>query len=335
MMQWMPPDESRAGVDARLAAAIASVPAGPWAVGVSGGADSVALLSLLRRRADVAPHVVHLDHEARGDASARDARFVAELAAAWGLPATVVRWRDVEPLLRVRPRNRSALFRAGRIHLFRQVVATNALSGIILAHHADDVAETVLQRLVRGAGVTGLYGLRPRGRLGGLLVLRPLLAVDRKGIREYLRAIGQAWREDDSNASPRYQRNRLRSVLCHRPDVARALREIGEAARSTADWLDRQLPSTAGPLNCGMLTDLPAPLARHLARRWLAANGSPPGDVGPRVVGRLLEMAADAASPPREHFPGGVLVRRRGGTLSVAEPKPASGRSGKTGRGAG
>ena len=335
MIQWMASQECHAEVDARLAAAVASAPAGAWAVGVSGGADSVALLSLLRRRADVAPHVVHLDHEARGEASAEDAGFVAELAAAWGLPATVARWRDVEPLLRRRPRNRSALFRAGRIHVFRQVVATNGLSGVILAHHAGDVAETALQRLVRGAGVTGLSGPRPRGRLGGLLVVRPLLGVEPESLREYLRATGQSWREDDSNASPRYERNRVRSVLRRRPELARALRDLGEAAQSVADWLERESPPATGPVNCLMVAELPAPLARHLARRWLAANGSPAEELGPRVVGRLLGMAADAASPARGHFPGGVLVRRRGGMLSVAEPTPAPEPPGKTGGGAG
>src|SRR5688500_9427462 len=82
-----------------LTDAVASGPPGGWAVGVSGGADSVALLSLLRARQDLSLHVAHLDHETRGRASTDDAAFVAELAATWRLPCTVARWRDVEPEL--------------------------------------------------------------------------------------------------------------------------------------------------------------------------------------------------------------------------------------------
>src|SRR3982750_439033 len=85
-----------------LMEAIATVPAGVWAVGVSGGADSVALLSLLRTRADLLLHVVHLDHETRGQDSTGDATFVADLARQWNLPCTVARWRDIEPHLALR-----------------------------------------------------------------------------------------------------------------------------------------------------------------------------------------------------------------------------------------
>src|SRR5437764_7856104 len=121
-----------------LRAAVGSVPPGGWAVGVSGGADSVALLSLLRARRELSLHVVHLDHETRGEASAGDARFVESLAREWGLPVTVARWRDVEPLLAETTRNASARFRAGRIVLSRQVADQNKLRGVSVAPHPND-----------------------------------------------------------------------------------------------------------------------------------------------------------------------------------------------------
>src|SRR5689334_21231457 len=95
-------------------AAVAAVTAAAWTVGVSGGADSVALLSLLRHRADVSPHVVHLDHGTRGPARTGDVAFVSALAARRGLPCTVARWRDVAPEVPARLSNPSARFRAGR-----------------------------------------------------------------------------------------------------------------------------------------------------------------------------------------------------------------------------
>ena len=91
-----------------------------------------------------------------------------------------------------------------RLALFRSIVKREKLSGVILAHHADDQAETVLSRLLRGSGYTGLAGMLPRASVCGLMILRPLLDVRREMLRKYLRSIGEAWREDLSNRSPQY-----------------------------------------------------------------------------------------------------------------------------------
>jgi tRNA(Ile)-lysidine synthase len=303
---------------AEMVDAVASVPPGGWAVGVSGGADSVALLSILRSRGDVAFHVVHLDHETRGEASAGDARFVAELAGRWRLPCTVARWRDVEGEVGPAVRNASARFRAGRWALFRRVVAAHGLQGVILAHHADDQAETVMLRLLRGSGPSGLGGMRPRAVVGGIVVLRPLLRTRRVALRDWLRAAGQAWREDESNESDKYLRNRVRCALASRPGLTDALIEVSDAAREVAAWTGRNATRAEGPeLGVATLRDVPTPLARETARRWLTDRGAPAGELTGEVLDRLVLMAADAASPARQHFPGGVLVRRRSGRLFV------------------
>ena len=302
-----------------LTRAVAAVPPGGYAVGVSGGADSVALLLLLRRRSDLVLEVVHLNHETRGDASDADATFVAQLATGLGLRAALARWGDVKPMLTGAPRNRSARFRAGRMALFRHVVTTDRLDGVILAHHADDVAETVLQRLLRGGPVTGLAALRPRTTINGLVVLRPLLSVRRAELRQFLFDQNQPWREDESNASPRYQRNRLRRLLAARPDLTEPLLELGAVAAEVKDWLRRTAPRAGEQLATTLLQDLPEPLALETARRWLQGRGVPPGELTSAVLHRLVTMATDAATPPRQHFPGKTLVRRRGGMLWVEE----------------
>src|SRR6266536_852570 len=147
-----------------LETTVAAVPGGAWAVGVSGGADSVALLALLRRRTDLRCHAVHLDHETRAGESAADARFVAELCANWGVNLTLARRGELERGAGEWPANRSARFRALRLELFRQACAAQQLRGVILAHHADDQAETILQRLLRGSGPAGLVGMWPQTR---------------------------------------------------------------------------------------------------------------------------------------------------------------------------
>jgi tRNA(Ile)-lysidine synthase len=299
--------------------AIALVPAGPWAVAVSGGADSVALLSLVRRRADIRAHVVHLDHETREGASAADARFVAELCAAWGIACTVARRGEVEPDRGALPVNLSARFRAARLALYRQVCAREGLQGVVLAHHAGDQAETILQRLLRGSGSAGLIGMRARTCVGGLVLLRPLLGVPGARLRELLTSIGQAWREDASNASPAYQRNRVRAVLAAHPELSVTVRDLGCAAARLTEWARDAAPVLGNVFETAMLGDLPDVLAVEAARAWLARQGASPGELSPGVLSRLIEMARDAATAPRAHFPGRLLVIRRGGRVSAVK----------------
>jgi len=323
----MTPADAQPPPDDALHAAIARVPAGPWAIGVSGGADSVALLALLRDRTDIAPHIVHLDHQARGAESAADAAFVANLARRWSLPATIATRTEIEPLVPHPPSNPSARYRALRLALFRDAVARHALAGVLLAHHADDQAETVLLRLLRGTTSPALAGMSPRTDLAGLLVLRPLLAVPRDTLRAHIRTRGLSWREDPSNAADAYARNRARKLLAAHPALADHLRNVGGAMNGVKQWLDEVTPRLPNPFPARTLADLPAPIAREAARRWLLARGAPPDAVTPDVAHRLILMAADAAAPPRQHFPGQLLVRRRQGNLFVEEiPVPASNR---------
>src|SRR4051794_16756002 len=183
-----------------LSKAIACVPAGAWGVGVSGGADSVALLHLLCDRADLSLHVVHLDHETRAGASAADAGYVRELSKRLGLACTIARRSDVEAETAHLPANRSSRYRAARFELFLRVVTEHRLAGVVLAHHFDDQVETVFQRLLRGSGPAGLGGMAEQTIVRGVTVVRPLLGVRRAALREMLEARGIAWREDASNA---------------------------------------------------------------------------------------------------------------------------------------
>lgn len=293
------------------------MPAGAWAAGVSGGADSVALLSLLRSREDLQLTVVHLDHETRHGASAADAAFVRDLCADWGIPCVVATLSELERGLPQRERNLSSRWRLARLALYRRVVKARALHGVILAHHRDDQAETIFQRLLRGSPPTGLTGMARQTRLGGLTVCRPLLGVDSLSLRAYLRAQGQAWRDDASNASPRYARNRIRRLLTARPALVAPLIELGECCRDWTAWLDAQTPVLAERLRIADVRALPPPIARRSLSRWLRERSGMIAE--PSAVQSLLEMALDAAAPARRHFAGGVLVHRRGGEIFVAQ----------------
>jgi tRNA(Ile)-lysidine synthase len=298
-----------------MSEALASVPPGSWAVGVSGGGDSVALLLLLReRRPDLQLHVVHLNHETRGADSEADATFVADLAASLALPCTIARISDL--VLSDPPANESARFRAARLALFERAVAERQLHGVILAHHADDQAETVLQRLLRGAGPTALGSIRGDSRVDGLHILHPLLGVRAADLRAELARRSASWREDASNESDKYLRNRLRRLLRADDRLTAAVLALGHACADWRDWLDAAAPHLAESFHVSAFHDLPDPLARHAARSWLRSRGAGADDLGPAVIDRLLAMARDAATPPRQSFPRSMIVHRRRGIIT-------------------
>lgn len=305
--------------ESALNAAIAIVPSGSWAVGVSGGADSVALLWLLRRRNDLSLHVVHLDHQTRGLQSTQDAQFVAELSAKWKLPCTVALRGQIEPLVNDLPSNPSARYRAVRLALFKQVVRTNNLAGVILAHHADDQAETVLHRLLRSSSYAGLAGMSTIAQIGELTILRPLLGVRRQDLRACLLTNSIPWREDTSNLSAQYLRNRLRKLLVAHPQLVHVMLELSAACRQLRDWARSAAPVLDENISVRELSRLPRILASESVRRWLIDRGMPVQQIEPAVIQRLLIMAADAASPGKQDFPGGLRLRRRKGMLMVEQ----------------
>ncbi len=206
-------------------------PGEPLLIGVSGGADSVALLHMLVALG-YRPHVCHLNHRWRGAASNADAEYVRRLAKHLGLPATIGS-RKV-------PHTEAAARRA-RQAFFERVAKRTGIHTLVLAHTADDQAETFLLRLLRGAGTTGLGGIWPDRQMGKLRVVRPLLEVTRAEIIKYLKSHHRTWREDASNADRRYLRNRIRHELLpllerdYNPGIRRVLRRTAEILRAEAE----------------------------------------------------------------------------------------------------
>ncbi|MXW78829.1 MAG: tRNA lysidine(34) synthetase TilS [Gemmatimonadetes bacterium] len=176
-------------------------------VAASGGVDSTVLLDVLDGLG-YQLHVAHLDHALRPD-SADDSRFVADEAKRRGLPCSVER-RDVGAYARTEGLSLEEAGRRQRYIFLDQVADRTGSQFIALGHHADDQAETVILRLLRGSGATGLRGMEivREGRY-----LRPLLRVRRAEIEEYARQRGLCYREDPSNRDWRFLRNRVRGEL--------------------------------------------------------------------------------------------------------------------------
>lgn len=202
-------------------------------VAVSGGPDSVCLLSVLidlAKDLELSLHVAHLDHMFRGKESADEALFVADLAKKSGIPATIEKI-DVPAFCAQRGLSAQAGAREVRYRFLAEVAAKINATRIATGHTATDQAETFLLRLLRGAGVSGLSAIPPvRG-----IIIRPLIEVTREEVLEYLRMSGLEYVSDPSNAKPVYTRNRIRMELL--PALRRFNPRIVETLASEAAFL--------------------------------------------------------------------------------------------------
>jgi len=240
-------------------------PADRVVVGVSGGADSVALLRLLAAYAPGAGRrmlAVHVHHGLRGPAADADQRFVLRVCARLGVPCAVYRGQAAAWARRWHLPLEEAGRRLRHACLLDAAAAFRARA-VALAHHQDDQAETLLLHLLRGAGGRGLSAMRAvrpfphPGAPPGLKLLRPLLGVPRAALENYLRAAGGSWRRDRTNRDLGFARNRIRHQLI--PSLQKNFNPRATAALSqSADLLAKD-------------DDLLA----EMARRALARTGRP------------------------------------------------------------
>ncbi len=265
---------------AALAIADASLsPAAPWCVAFSGGADSLALLHTLlalypSQRARL--HALHFNHRLRGLASDADELFCRETCAALGVPFHSASWHEVPAAA-----SESAA-RSARHTFFAETMSALGARVLFTGHQLDDIAETQLMRLARGSSSSGLAAPRPvQLHRDGRTFLRPLLTLRKTEILTALRAAGLGWREDASNATGDYFRNRVRHEVLpalhaaspHDPLSGAALtRELlDEDAAALDAWLDELLPAsslTTYSLQLTPLLDRPRALWRRALRRW-------------------------------------------------------------------
>ncbi len=289
-------------------------------VAVSGGADSVCLLHLLLELAaarDLHLTVLHLNHRLRGPESDADAAFVRDLALNLCLPA-VLRDSDVAAI----PGNLEQAARAARLAFFRQMIASGAVDRVAVGHTASDQAETVLYRFLRGSGSAGLAGVRPVTSSG---IIRPLLAIERSEVEHYLRHRHISWREDSTNTSPRFARNRIRHELL--PELARSWNPaIARTLAHTADWAlaeeeywaaetdrlaaEHLLPNGSGLLlRTDVLAALPLAAARRLVRRAVEQVKGNLRGVEFSHIAAILEIASRSRGNGGCGLPGVRIVR--------------------------
>ena len=285
---------------------------------VSGGPDSTALLLMAAewaaRRETTWIAAATVDHGLR-PASAAEAASVAQLCERLGVPHRTLVWAGAKPSTRVQEIAREARYR-----LLADRARTIGAGTIVTAHHADDQAETVLFRLMRGSGVAGLSGMAPMSERDGISIARPLLGVAKSALIAFARARGVAFVEDPSNADPRYARTRLRRLIAGLAAegldsggltrLARRAAEADEALERMTDEVEQRL-GAEGPIDAIAL--FAAPLAivqRILLRRTAAAGGRDPSRIG------LEKIEALALSLREASMRGQALSANVGGAVA-------------------
>jgi tRNA(Ile)-lysidine synthase len=280
---------------------------------VSGGPDSVALLLALLGLGGE-PAVLHVDHGLRGDESREDAEFVRALCERLGVRCEVRRLRLADgPNLQERAREE-------RYRLAEEVADELGLGSIAAGHTADDVAETVMMNLARGAGLRGLSGIPPvRGRL-----VRPLIERTRQEVLAYLESAGQPYRTDPTNLTGKYARNRIRLEILPvleelHPGAARNLARAAELAREDLEALEgladgvlrRRGAEVALPLE--ELLALPPALRRYAVRRAYSKLLPDAPPLGRALVEAVLDLAGKEEGTRTLDLPGGLVASARAG----------------------
>ena len=306
-------------------------------VAVSGGADSVSLLDILHSLSEERLKLVvaHLNHRLRGEESDGDEAFVAALAQRYGLPFVCERV-DVAALA---GRARLSLEDAGRRarYAFLTKTAENyRASSIAVAHHLDDQAETVLMRLLRGAGGSGLSAM---GSVSAGIVKRPLLPLSRAELEQYLKDRGLTWRNDSTNADTKILRNSIRHELIpllkrYNPRISQRLAATAETLSLDEELLEQM--TAAGyqriahhkgadvVLDAGALSREPKGLRLRLYRRALSELRGDLQRIALNHLQSIDDLVIGGRPSARIKLPGNCFVLRSYHSVSFSPEPPAA-----------
>ncbi len=299
---------------------------------VSGGADSVAMLYLLRaaaRERGIEIEAAHFNHRLRGDESDADEAFVRELCGAWGVNLTVGSG-DVSGYSRTHGAGIEESARELRYGFLRRTAEAAGAQEIATAHNADDNAETVLMHLLRGSGARGLSGIPPvRGN-----IVRPVLCFTGESLRELLAREGVRHAEDSTNTDDTYLRNRLRHTVMPllrqiEPSFPRHVLQAGELLRRDDAYIESRAEEflagcADGAVDAKSLAGLEWPVASRAVR---LASGRK--DLSAERVRSVLRLAERGRSGTAVELAGGMKVRLEQGKISFG-PAPAGGIPGVT-----
>lgn len=241
--------------------------------GVSGGADSIAmahLLAGLRQDLGCRLHIIHVNHRLRKSADI-DERFVKKLCQSLRLPCTAVTL-DLKKFLS-KGGSLEEVAREARYRAFFKTAKKIGAAAIALAHHEDDLAETVLMRILRGSGLLGLQAILPKREIGGHTVIRPMFEVTRRDVEDFLTKHRLRFRNDPTNRKTRFFRNKIRLHLLpllekeYQPNIRKILANLADVSSCDYDFLiarAQKIFKTSATVSGQKSVRVPLPLLRRL-----------------------------------------------------------------------
>jgi len=294
-----------------------------YLVGVSGGADSMALLHALHAAGFHKLVVCHFDHGLRPDSARAEKSLVSRAAARLGCDFEFEPG-DTRCLAREKKLSIEAAARDLRFAFFARCGIRRRCNRVFLAHHADDQLETVLLNLCRGTGLAGLGGMRRESSHGSLQVLRPLLGIPGADLRSWIAARRVSFVEDPGNRDRTHSRNRLRHdvlpvLFAAMGDSSRAaILRMAEIVRSENDWLESLVGEPGSELEVRGLRGQPEAMQRRTVLKWLKKEGI--SDAGFDETLRVLSLLAGTGAPAKVNLPGNLHARRKSGRIFLSRP---------------
>lgn len=322
-----------------------------WVVGVSGGPDSTLLLHALtqlsiEKNLDWRLHVAHLHHGLRGDEADADALFVQQLGESLGL-AVLSERQDIRAHIELRGGSTEEVARQYRYEFLERMALRTGSELVAVGHHADDNAETIFHRIVRGTGLRGLAGMsdaRPIQPGSRIRLIRPLLSQRRERLEAICNERGLKYRIDSTNLSHEFTRGRIRNEILPllrntmNPNVTEALLRLGEHAR----WLGNYLEDAAGRtfdslvvsespdrlvLNTAALLSKQRIIQAEVVRRAVSIVLGREQDLSYANIESILRLAHAMHSGKEIHVPGPVVVRKRYDRLEFLQRETADSES--------
>ncbi|MBF0521796.1 MAG: tRNA lysidine(34) synthetase TilS [Candidatus Omnitrophica bacterium] len=300
-------------------------------VGVSGGADSVTLLYLLQalqHELGIQIHVAHFNHQLRRGAN-KDQVFVESLAKKFGLPFHTKSWKN--------PKSVEDLARKERFKFLTETAQKVNADAIVLAHHKDDLAETILMRILRGAGLQGLQGILSKKTLYGYTFIRPLLETSRFEIESFLKENNIPFRIDPTNKQPDFFRNKIRLKLLpllekeYSPNIKELLVNLGRNISTDYEYLDKQAdaffqnlvknPSAKNSLQLDIkkLKKCPEAIERMVIRKAIAHLKGNTNRMALTHLDEISDLLDNRPVKSIVHLPGGIKVQKTSTSLIISK----------------
>lgn len=310
---------------------------------VSGGADSIALLTILNElnvsgRINIKIHIAHINHLLRGYQSDADENFVIETADNFNLPVTTSKV-DVKTFAQKNKLSIETAARNLRRTGLSEIARQNNCTTIVTAHHKNDNTETIIGNLLRGTGYTGCAGIRPKVKLqNDLTITRPLLSLTRVQIEDYLKTKNLSWQTDETNTDCKFTRNYIRSKLiptiqkrCSAPledtltalaqNCLRLCEKIDNQTRNIWPQIRTRVTNKSAELNRQLFIAQPQPIQIELIRKAVAAISLGQQNFTARTYTAIIDFAKTAGDGKLLSLPKNYSVEKSDNNLIFHSPK--------------